>query len=232
MGQAQAILVGARGWDQDDWVGGFYPEGLPQGWRLTYYSNLLRAVLVPGEAWDGADSEVVRQWAEDCDEAFRFVLELPHELSAPQRPATISHLLVDFFKTAEPIRARHAGLLLRVVDGAKLNETWLESMLKALGEHFPVCVDLPRVWRTPENLAALARHHAALCWHCDADAAPQCGGRFLVALSRAGQPRAQRALLERVAAWGGEAAAVFFDTPKAAARDARQARQLAEIMQV
>lgn len=232
MAQEQSILVGARGWDLDGWAGGFYPEDLPPGWRLTYYSNLLRAVLVPTEAWDAADLEVVRAWSEDCDEGFRFVLELPHELSAPQRLSTIQHLLVDFFKTIEPIRARTVGLLLRVLESTKPQKVWLEPLLKALGEHFPVCVDLPLRWRTPENLATLGSHHAALCWNCERDDSPAAGGRFLVALGRAGQPRAQRELFEKLAAWDGPHASVFFDTPRHAAEHARQARLLAEIMQI
>jgi uncharacterized protein YecE (DUF72 family) len=232
MALEQAILVGTRGWDHDDWSGGFYPDDLPAGWRLTYYANWLRAVLVPGETWDGADVEVLRQWAADCDEAFRFVLELPHELSAPQRTATIPHLLLDFFKTLEPIRAYTAAMLLRVADDVRPNGRWLESMLHALGEHVPVCVDLPPAWHTPENLATLARHAASLCWHAGAESVPRTGGRLLVAIAREAQPRAQRAVLERLAAWSGPAAALFFDTPGKAAEQARQARQLAEIMQI
>jgi uncharacterized protein YecE (DUF72 family) len=232
MGLEQSILVGARGWDHDDWSGGFYPDDLPSGWRLTYYANWLRAVLVPGETWNGADVEVVRQWAADCDEAFRFVLELPRELSAPQRTATIQHLLLDFFKTLEPIRMRTAALLLRVADRTRPNGEWLDPMLHALGERVPVCVDLPPAWRSPDNLATLARHHASLCWHAAAEPAPQAGGRLLVAIAREAQPRAQRVVLERLAAWSGPAAALFFDTPRKAAEQARQARQLAEIMQI
>lgn len=230
MALEQAILVGARGWDHDDWSGGFYPQDLPRGWRLTYYANWLRAVLVPGETWDGADAQVVGQWAADCDESFRFVLELPHELSAPQRAATIPHLLVDFFKTIEPIRARTAALLLRVAAGTQPNGQWLEPMLHALGTRIPVCVDLPPAWRVPENLVTLARHQASLCWQAPAEPAPQAGGRFLVALAREGQPRAQRALLERLAAWPGVGAALFFDSPGTAAEQARKARLIAELM--
>ena len=232
MGSEQCILVGARGWDHDDWSGGFYPDDLPRGWRLTYYANLLRAVLVPGETWDGANTEVVRQWAADCDESFRFVLELPHELSAPQRTATIQHLLVDFFRTIEPIRARTAGLLLCAGDATPANGQWLEALLHALGTAFPVCVDLPPARRSPQNLAALERHQAGLCWHTGAEPAPRPGGRLLVAMTREGQPRAQRALLERLAAWSGPAAELFFDTPRTAAEQARKARLIAELMGV
>ncbi len=231
MGLEQAIVVGARGWEHDDWAGHFYPADLPPDWRLTYYANWLRGVLVPGELWDGVDGAVVRTWAEDCDEAFRFVLELPAALSVPHGRAGIAHRLLEFFAVIEPIRARTAGLVLRVSAAHAPRLDWLDALLRALGEHFPLCVELPGAWRTGEALACLAQHHAALLWHSGGEPLPP-GGRFLVALSREGRPRAQRTLLEQLAAWPGSSAALFFDTPAKAAVQARQARQLAELMQV
>jgi uncharacterized protein YecE (DUF72 family) len=245
---AEPILIGARGWEHDDWRGGFYPEELPADWRFSYYSNLLRAVLVSGEAWETAAVEQVRPWAEDCDPDFRFVLELPAELSAPQTSAAIRHLLVEFFKTMEPIRLQTAGLLLRVAPAAPLDEAWLEHMLELLRESYAVCVDLPTAWRTPDTLISLARHRAGLCWHTADEPAPHPGGRLLVALSQEGAPKAQRRLLELLSQWreaatavaGGPSAAIpappraalFFDSPGRAAEQAKQARLLAEMMMV
>jgi len=41
------LLIGTCGWDHGHWCGPFYDPDLPTDWRLTYYANLLRAVLVP-----------------------------------------------------------------------------------------------------------------------------------------------------------------------------------------
>jgi len=69
------MLIGTIGWDWPDWTGTFYPENLPEDWRLSYYSVRLRAVLIPAEAWASAGEQIFATWCEDGDPEFRFVVE-------------------------------------------------------------------------------------------------------------------------------------------------------------
>lgn len=211
----EPILIGTRGWERPDWTGGFYPEALPDDWRLGYYVNHLRAVLVPAETVARADAAAVRAWAEEAYAEFRFVLEVPAALP------DVSRLIV-------PLRPQVAGLLLRVEDTVETG--WLASRLQELTSLSPVCVALPVASRTPALLDCLARHQAGLCWHADTEDAPRPGGRFLAALSSMSEPKAQRRVLEALHAWQGEEgiAGLFFDDPEAA----KQARLLAELMVV
>lgn len=70
------IEVIARGWDRSDWYGEFYPEDLPEDWRLSYFANAFQSVLVPAASWRGASGERLAQWAEDVPDRFRFYLEV------------------------------------------------------------------------------------------------------------------------------------------------------------
>jgi len=71
----KTIRVGACDWQHPQWQNCFYPDDLPQDWRLSYYANEFSTVLVPQSQWqaswqaEGADFE---QWAEDVPEGFRF----------------------------------------------------------------------------------------------------------------------------------------------------------------
>ena len=241
---AESIMVGARGWEHPQRAGGFYPEELPADWRFTYYSNHLRSVLVPSETWKGTGIAEVREWVEDSDPDFRFVLELPAAFSRPA-PGEVVHgrtvdgakdamerALKDFLETVEPIAPRMAGFLLRIPSQAPRERPWLERILGALGEKRLLCVDLPPPWRTEDVLASLARCGAGVCWHPEREPAPLPGGRLLVALSREGAPRAQRRILEQLIQWQGESgqAALFFDTGQAAVKQAKQARLIAELL--
>lgn len=212
---AEPILIGTRGWDRPEWTGAFYPEILPADWRLSFYANNLRSVLVPAESWGRAGETRVRAWAEETYEEFRFVLEMP--VAAP-----------DFLRRVEPIRSQMAGLLLRVPPVPDLSR--LTVRLGELTACFPVCVDLPPDWRSPDVLGVLTARGAGLCWHADAEPLPVPGGRLMVALSSVREPKAQRHILETLHAWQGKgsAAALFFDDPEAA----QQARLLAELMVV
>ncbi|GIS91068.1 MAG: hypothetical protein CM1200mP20_11090 [Pseudomonadota bacterium] len=45
-------------------------------WRLTYYANLLRAVLLPESTGVKLDATLASAWFEDTDVGFRFVVEV------------------------------------------------------------------------------------------------------------------------------------------------------------
>ena len=68
-----AIRVGACGWDQSHWQGTFFPDDLPDDWRLTYYANEFSAVLVPENEWCAAGVDF-EQWADDVPDDFKFYL--------------------------------------------------------------------------------------------------------------------------------------------------------------
>ncbi|WP_135606966.1 hypothetical protein [Solemya velesiana gill symbiont] len=71
------MVVGIRDWEHEGWVKAFYPDDMPGEWRLTYYANEFRAVLVPPERWVDAGDEEIEAWCNDVHEAFGFFLELP-----------------------------------------------------------------------------------------------------------------------------------------------------------
>lgn len=70
------MYVAAYGWDHAAWSGIYYPDDLPPDWRLAYYANEFRAVVVPARVWRGVDAAVAAQWLEDTSEGFRFFLEV------------------------------------------------------------------------------------------------------------------------------------------------------------
>ena len=82
MERMTTLTVASRGWNHTEWVGVFYPDDLPEEWRLTYYANEFSAVLIPAGEWLAADAESCADWADDVAESFRFYLELPEEMDA------------------------------------------------------------------------------------------------------------------------------------------------------
>ena len=70
------LRVGSVGWHHDAWQNSFYPEDLPEDWRLSYYANEFSAVLIPAGYLQREDCDF-EQWYEDVPEGFRFFLEWP-----------------------------------------------------------------------------------------------------------------------------------------------------------
>jgi hypothetical protein len=75
------FFAGAAGWDHPEWQGAFYPDGLPEDWRLAYYAHFYPAALIPRPVWSTATSEMLTAWARDTPPHFRFLLALVPEES-------------------------------------------------------------------------------------------------------------------------------------------------------
>ncbi|MBS1148072.1 MAG: hypothetical protein H6R08_2248 [Proteobacteria bacterium] len=75
----QLVLAGAVNWAHPAWQGGFYPDDLPDDWLLPYYNTQFQAVYLPGPTWQGISSATWKQWLEDTQPGFYFVLEPAQE---------------------------------------------------------------------------------------------------------------------------------------------------------
>jgi len=69
------VLIGARGWLHRGWQGSFYPDDLPQAWRLAYYANEFSMVVIREQEWAQIDD--ISALREDCSQDFHFIVELP-----------------------------------------------------------------------------------------------------------------------------------------------------------
>ena len=74
-GSTHRLIVGARGWDHADWNGTFYPEDLPDDWRLSYYANEFRGVLLPETVWRTVGPREIAIWCDDVADGFLFFLQ-------------------------------------------------------------------------------------------------------------------------------------------------------------
>lgn len=70
------IQLAAWGWQHPAWQGSYYPADLPEEWRLGYYSNEFRAVVVPARQWQAASSAQIQEWYDETHEGFHFYLEI------------------------------------------------------------------------------------------------------------------------------------------------------------
>jgi len=68
------LELAARGWTPANWLDQYYPEDLPEEWRLSYYANEHRFVLVPQAIWAAAND--LDQWLDDLTEPFGFHLQI------------------------------------------------------------------------------------------------------------------------------------------------------------
>lgn len=222
------IDVAARGWDHDAWVGDFFPLDLPREWRLAFYANHFRSVLVPGRVLLRADSANLTAWRADTHEEFRFFLEISVRLVERFRGGGVAALL----GWLEPLWGRIAGLLLF---GFPCRcEPTLLRWLEALAERFAIYT-----LGEPERVMAAAGtvlsglESVRQCWHPRLDrVAPGKSGSFGLLLAPAADLPGLRRQIEAFMVYARQterAALCFAGCPPPLGR-MQQARTLVELL--
>ena len=218
------LLIGAAGWENEKWVGGFYPADLPEDWRFGYYTNRLRSVLVPAGTWTAADTEpLIATMLDDLYPEFRMVMQwdLPAGDDATVRAE-------EFLDKTRPLDTNVDAYLVSVSGPA--SSVRLKA-IEQLQQRHPVCL---MGSDAPVGKEFSAMDGVSLCWLTDVQPKPMAQGQFLVALSSTTEPRGIREIIEKIDAWpeslpAARGAALFFINEKAA-DTAFQARTIAELM--
>ena len=84
------IQIGTYGWLNPRWNGSFYDSDLPEEWKLSWYANHFRTVVVPSEQVLKLSVNTIDQWVEDTDPDFRFILEIDSKFFVQNRSNELS----------------------------------------------------------------------------------------------------------------------------------------------
>ncbi len=95
---AKYLELAAIGWEPADWIQNYYPEDLPSDWRLSYYANEHRHVLVPQQAWLQLDD--IDEWLDDLTEPFGFYFEIETNDADMERYAELVQALDTHYRGA------------------------------------------------------------------------------------------------------------------------------------
>ena len=75
------FYMGCAVWAYKEWIGTLFPPGSKSGDLLKLYSRRLTTVEGNTTFYAVPKPEIVRRWAEETPETFRFCLKLPREIS-------------------------------------------------------------------------------------------------------------------------------------------------------
>lgn len=77
------VRLGARGWRHAAWHEQFYPAGMPDDWRLTFYNTQYGCVFLDEASWRDVDHSTLERWWQASHDHFVFLLEGAHTTPAP-----------------------------------------------------------------------------------------------------------------------------------------------------
>jgi len=185
------IRIGTSGFSYDDWVGPFYPEGLPARAQLAFYAREFSTVEINTTYYRVPDMRLVQGWAEKTPADFLFAVKayqgLTHERERPDCAPFVAALqplaatdklacvLAQFPYSFHPTPDNRAylgwlrdglGDLPAVIE--LRHADWVTpatfELLRSLGLGF-CCVDEPRLRGLPPPVAAATGPVAYVRFH-------------------------------------------------------------------
>ncbi len=205
------MQIGSIDWNHPRWTDSFYPESLPEEWRLTYYANEFPCVLLPA-----ARAVDASRWPEDTHGTFRFYLAFAGAAALELERA------LDFAAVLGP---RLGGIVCGSSGAPGARCTDLARQLAARNVH--IAVD----GATAEN-AWVRAGIASPLWRPDV-AAPGCSTGIVTELP-GGERRLLRSWLEDFAsqASGERPPVLFIDGAQCEAQTLQEAIIIADLLGV
>lgn len=158
------LLAGTSGFDYAAWTGGFYPEELPAGERLAWYSSRLPVVEINATFYRLPKRDVVRGWAERSAAGFRFVLKASRRITHFGKLKDVEGPVGFLWKSAQELGEKRGPILFQLPPTMRADLGRLDAFLAALPEGLePVLEVRHPSWSGDAFHEVLRSHGAALC---------------------------------------------------------------------
>jgi uncharacterized protein YecE (DUF72 family) len=158
---AARLHLGCMGWQEKDWRGPFYPQGVKPQEMLAAYSQALSTVEVDSTFYGRPRESTVQTWRESVGDDFRFALKVPREVTHRRRFRDAEQVFRFFVDRARALGSKLGAILIqcgRDFAPTPANRTHLFSFLDAeLPPDINVALELRHVGWYDESLFAMAR---------------------------------------------------------------------------
>jgi len=156
------IYCGTSGFSFKEWKGPFYPEDLPADEMLGFYAARLPTVEINNTFYRMPGEGVLKGWAEQVPEGFRFAIKTPRSISHVKQIEDCAAEANHFFKVLGVLGDRLGAVLVQLPPHARASVETLKAFLRPIPGRIPVAFEFRHEsWTDDAVFAALKDHGAA-----------------------------------------------------------------------
>lgn len=160
---ARSLNIGTSGWQYPHW-GDFYPEDLPSGDLLVFYSSQLKTVEINNSFYRLPSKKALRGWLSQVPRKFIFSLKASRYITHMKKLKEPKTSYRKFFDRVEELGDQLGPILFQFPPWWRCNVKRLERFLEALPSDFRYTFEFREPsWFTEEVYELLERHRAAFC---------------------------------------------------------------------
>jgi uncharacterized protein YecE (DUF72 family) len=158
------LFVGTSGFSYKEWKGDFYPEDLPDKDMLAFYGGQLNAVEINNTFYRLPKESVLKGWAEQVPEPFRFVIKASQKITHYKRLKETNEETSYLIKVSRTLGSRLGVLFFQLPPNLKKDIPRLESFLSLLPDDIHAAFEFRNAsWFDDEMFGVLRAKNASLC---------------------------------------------------------------------
>ncbi len=159
------LWVGTSGYSYKEWKGSFYPQDMPDKDMLKTYARQLPAVEINNTFYRLPTPALLKSWAKQVPENFRFVLKASRRITHIKRLKECEEETEYLFKTARTLGERLGAILFQLPPFLRKDAPRLADFLKLIPENSKSAFEFRHEsWFEQDVYDSLKERGCALCF--------------------------------------------------------------------
>lgn len=162
-------FVGTSGFSYKEWKGAFYPEKLREKDMLAYYASRLTAVEINNTFYRMPRREVIRNWAGDTPDDFRFIIKASRRITHFKRLGDVEEQMGYLLANTAELGDKLGALLFQLPPNMRADLPRLKRFVGLIPADVPASMEFRHEsWFEEPVLECLREHNIAIC-HADSE---------------------------------------------------------------
>jgi uncharacterized protein YecE (DUF72 family) len=158
------IYIGTSGWHYAHWVGPFYPEHMPSGEFLSYYTSHFETVEINNTFYHLPSIQTLQDWRAGTPKDFLFACKGSRFISHMKKLKDPRPSIKRFFQTIEVLGKKLGPILFQLPPRWRINMTRLDDFLKVLPKKYCFAFEFrDESWFDQTIFDLLAKNNAGFC---------------------------------------------------------------------
>jgi len=162
------LYLGTSGFAYKEWVGPFYPAGLPEKELLAWYASQLDTVEINNTFYRFPTPASLAPWAAQVPEAFRFSFKAPQRITHRQRLREVDDDVARLIDALSTLGPRLGAILFQLPPRMPLNIEALHDLVTCFPPGLRAAFEFRDLrWHCAEVYTLLRNHGCPLCHNDD-----------------------------------------------------------------
>ena len=160
-------LVGTSGFSYKEWKGVFYPEKQRDKDMLSYYATRLTAVEINNTFYRMPKRDVIRAWADQTPESFRFIIKASRRITHFKRLKDSEEQMGFLLANTAELGSKLGALLFQLPPNMRVDLPRLKQFVGLIPDGVPVSLEFRHEsWFDDPVFECLRGKNVAIC-HAD-----------------------------------------------------------------